>query len=134
MFYFFVRFLESHWFVWITQMNHLPMEVDVDRRRPWLTLQTVGSCNVHPTMFNNWVSGHLSSQIEHHIFPTLPRHNYHLVQDDVKALCAKHNLPYISKGLWQAFADIVWSLRDSGALWKKTYDETHGSQKSVKQS
>eukprot|EP00007_Cunea_sp_BSH-02190019_P008267 CAMPEP_0174238832 /NCGR_PEP_ID=MMETSP0417-20130205/12706_1 /TAXON_ID=242541 /ORGANISM="Mayorella sp, Strain BSH-02190019" /LENGTH=447 /DNA_ID=CAMNT_0015317719 /DNA_START=38 /DNA_END=1381 /DNA_ORIENTATION=+ len=126
-FYFFVRFLESHWFVWITQMNHLPMEVDVDKQRPWLAMQTIGTCNVTPTLFNNWVSGHLSSQIEHHVFPTLPRHNYHLVRDDVKDLCQKHNLPYVEKGLWQAFADIVWSLRDSGALWKKTYEETHGS-------
>ncbi|KAG7245422.1 hypothetical protein INR49_010873 [Caranx melampygus] len=29
----FVRFLESHWFVWVTQMNHLPMDIDHENTR-----------------------------------------------------------------------------------------------------
>lgn len=33
------RFLESHWFVWVTQMSHLPKEIDHERRQDWLTMQ-----------------------------------------------------------------------------------------------
>lgn len=33
------RFLESHWFVWVTQMNHLPMDIDHDKHRDWLSMQ-----------------------------------------------------------------------------------------------
>lgn len=36
------RFLESHWFVWVTQMNHLPMDIDHEKHQDWLTMQVPG--------------------------------------------------------------------------------------------
>ena len=33
------RFFESHWFTWATQISHIPMEINVDQRRDWVTLQ-----------------------------------------------------------------------------------------------
>ena len=33
------RFLESHWFTWSTQISHIPMDVDTDKRRDWCNLQ-----------------------------------------------------------------------------------------------
>lgn len=33
------RFLESHWFVWVTQMNHIPMHIDHDRNMDWVSIQ-----------------------------------------------------------------------------------------------
>ena len=41
------RFLESHWFVWVTQMNHLPMNIDHEKQQDWLNMQvrTVSSSN-----------------------------------------------------------------------------------------
>lgn len=33
------RFLESNWFVWVTQMNHIPMHIDHDRNRDWVSTQ-----------------------------------------------------------------------------------------------
>ena len=41
------------------------------------------------------------------LFPTMPRHNYHLVSDRVQALCKKHDLPYVSKPLLTAMTDIL---------------------------
>jgi len=35
----FIRFLESHWFVWVTQMNHLVMEIDHEPYRDWFSSQ-----------------------------------------------------------------------------------------------
>ncbi|KAH0621061.1 hypothetical protein JD844_022075 [Phrynosoma platyrhinos] len=61
----FVRFLESHWFVWVTQMNHIPMEIDYEKHRDWLSAQLAATCNVEPSFFNDWFSGHLNFQIEH---------------------------------------------------------------------
>ncbi|CDQ97099.1 unnamed protein product [Oncorhynchus mykiss] len=61
----FVRFLESHWFVWVTQMNHLPMEIDHERHQDWLTMQLSATCNIEQSTFNDWFSGHLNFQIEH---------------------------------------------------------------------
>ena len=33
------RFLESHWFVWATQISHLAKDVDFDKERDWASLQ-----------------------------------------------------------------------------------------------
>ncbi|XP_038551072.1 acyl-CoA Delta-4 desaturase-like [Micropterus salmoides] len=117
----FVRFLESHWFVWVTQMNHLPMEIDHEKHRDWLSIQLQATCNIEQSFFNDWFSGHLNFQIEHHLFPTMPRHNYYLVAPRVRALCKKHGIPYQEKTLWRGFADITESLKSSGDLWLDAY-------------
>lgn len=33
------RVLESHWFVWITQMNHIPKEIGHEKHRDWASSQ-----------------------------------------------------------------------------------------------
>ncbi|XP_007174486.2 acyl-CoA (8-3)-desaturase isoform X2 [Balaenoptera acutorostrata] len=119
--FFMVRFLESNWFVWVTQMNHIPMHIDYDRNVDWVSTQLQATCNVHKSAFNDWFSGHLNFQIEHHLFPTMPRHSYHRVAPLVQSLCAKHGIEYQSKPLFSAFADIVHSLRESGQLWLDAY-------------
>lgn len=120
-FYFFVRFVESHWFVWVTQMNHLPMAVDYHKGDSWVQSQLATTCNVEEGLFNDWFTGHLNWQIEHHLFPTMPRHNFYKVAPAIRALCTKHGLKYECKTLYGAFADIVESLRKSGELWLEAY-------------
>uniref|UniRef100_A0A8C7Y299 acyl-CoA (8-3)-desaturase n=1 Tax=Oryzias sinensis TaxID=183150 RepID=A0A8C7Y299_9TELE len=117
----FARFLESHWFVWVTQMNHLPMEMEHEKRQDWMTTQLLSTCNVEQSFFNDWFSGHLNFQIEHHLFPRMPRHNYHLVAPQVRALCEKHGIPYEMKSLWRGMVDVVRSLKKSGDLWLDAY-------------
>nr|WPS91100.1 front-end fatty acid desaturase group B [Hediste diversicolor] len=122
--YMLVRFFESFWFTFVTQMSHLPMDIDNDPERDWLAAQTLTTCNVEPGVFNDWFTGHLNYQIEHHLFPTMPRHNYHKVAPLVKSLCEKHDLPYVVKPMGVAFADILVSLKKSGQLWYDAYYHT----------
>ncbi|MEJ1273422.1 fatty acid desaturase 2 [Cricetulus griseus] len=116
-----VMFLESHWFVWVTQMNHIVMEIDLDHYRDWFSSQLAATCNVEQSFFNDWFSGHLNFQIEHHLFPTMPRHNLHKIAPLVKSLCAKHGIEYQEKPLLRALLDIVSSLKKSGELWLDAY-------------
>ncbi|NWZ52606.1 FADS2 desaturase, partial [Haliaeetus albicilla] len=103
----FRRFLESHWFVWVTQMNHIPMEIDCEKHRDWLSSQVAATCNIEQSFFNDWFTGHLNFQIEHHLFPTMPRHNFWKVKPLVKSLCAKYGVQYEEKPLGKAFVDII---------------------------
>ncbi|XP_007526393.1 acyl-CoA (8-3)-desaturase-like [Erinaceus europaeus] len=119
--FFLVRFLESNWFMWVTQMSHISMHIDHDQNKDWVSTQVQATCNVHKSAFNDWFTGHLNFQIEHHLFPTMPRHNYHKVAPLVRSLCAKHGLEYQSKPLLSAFADIIHSLKESGQLWLDAY-------------
>ena len=44
------------------------------------TLQIITGRDVTPTPFIAWFAGGLNYQIEHHLFPMLPRHNFHKVR------------------------------------------------------
>ncbi|GAB0189718.1 acyl-CoA (8-3)-desaturase-like [Grus japonensis] len=120
-YYFIFRMLESSWFVWVSQMNHIPMDIYYDNNLDWVSTQLQATCNVEQSLFNDWFTGHLNFQIEHHLFPTMPRHNYWKVAPLVKSLCAKHGIEYQCKPLLTAFADIVHSLKNSGELWLDAY-------------
>jgi fatty acid desaturase len=53
--------------VWATQMSHLPMDVIHEADEDWVTMQLRATCNVQPSFFNDWWSGHLNFQIEHQL-------------------------------------------------------------------
>nr|KAG5714734.1 hypothetical protein BaRGS_000222 [Batillaria attramentaria] len=106
-FYLAMRCLESHWFTWVAQSNHVPMQVKVDEAEPWMKLQMHATCNVERSFFNDWFTGHLNFQIEHHLFPTMPRHNLYKIAPLVRSLCEKHGISYQVKSLYRAFADII---------------------------
>uniref|UniRef100_A0A8C9K0C2 Fatty acid desaturase 3 n=1 Tax=Panthera tigris altaica TaxID=74533 RepID=A0A8C9K0C2_PANTA len=123
-----VRVLESHWFVWITQMNHIPKEIGHEKHRDWASSQLAATCNVEPSLFIDWFSGHLNFQIDEsraqelmraHALPTslFPT----MVAPLVKALCAKHGLNYEVKPFLTALVDIVGSLKKSGDIWLEAY-------------
>uniref|UniRef100_A0A668U505 acyl-CoA (8-3)-desaturase n=1 Tax=Oreochromis aureus TaxID=47969 RepID=A0A668U505_OREAU len=109
---FFVRFLESHWFVWVTQMNHIPMDIDHEKHRDWLTMQLQSTCNIEQSFFNDWFMNHAVISEGNFLF----LFSLKLVPYD-----AKHGIPYRVKTLWRGFADIVTSLKSSGDLWLDAY-------------
>ncbi|KAB0401744.1 hypothetical protein E2I00_005942, partial [Balaenoptera physalus] len=86
-------------------MSHIPMKMSREENKDWLSTQVLATCNVQQSFFNDWLTGHLNFQIEHHLFPTMPCHNYHKVAPLVRSLCAKHGLQYVNKPLLKAFGD-----------------------------
>jgi fatty acid desaturase len=120
-----VRFVESHWFTWVTQMNHIPMDIDFhpgpEKAKGWVRLQLESTLNVLPSSFNDWFTGHLNYQIEHHLMPTMPRHHYPKVRPLIQELCKKHGIVYREKPLLAAMGDIVASMQTSGEMWRDAY-------------
>ena len=74
---------------------------DTVKTKSFYELQILTSRNIHSTPFSDWITGGLNYQIEHHLFPTLPRHNYHLVAPYVQEVCAKHKIYYHETSFWQ---------------------------------
>lgn len=119
-----IRLIESSWFTWVAQSNHIVMDIHEETSSDtWFTLQLRATCNLEKSFFNDWFTGHLNFQIEHHLFPTMPRHNLYKIQPLVRSLCQKHNIPYVVKPMGQAFLDILLSLKKSGLMWREAYDE-----------
>ena len=53
------------------------------------------------------MSGNLSHQIEHHLFPDLPAHRYAELAEEVREICARYGLPYNSGPLHKQFGSVV---------------------------
>jgi fatty acid desaturase/predicted heme/steroid binding protein len=124
--YFSMRLIESNWFTWVTSMSHLPMQIDNDDAScndDWISHTVKTTQNLSGGTFNDWFTGHLNYQVEHHLFPTMPRHNYPLVAPRVAALCAKHGLPLRTRTMWQAATDVVDALEASAKLIEKKAEE-----------
>jgi len=58
-------------------------------------LQIYTTRNMRPGIFIDWLWGGLNYQIEHHLFPTMPRCNLSKVVPLVREFCQEHELPYM---------------------------------------
>ena len=76
----------------------LRAQVDPRRRDPrqWYLRQMLGSANISGSKAMHLMSGNLSHQIEHHLFPDLPSNRYAEVAPKVQALFEKYDLNYHS--------------------------------------
>ncbi|MEY4765330.1 MAG: hypothetical protein RI907_2003 [Pseudomonadota bacterium] len=60
----------------------------------WYLRQVLGSSNITGGKLLHLMSGNLSHQVEHHLFPEMPANRYSEVAPKVRAVCAKYNIPY----------------------------------------
>jgi NADPH-dependent stearoyl-CoA 9-desaturase len=67
---------------------------DDETRGQWYLRQMLGSANISGSKAMHLMSGNLSHQIEHHLFPDLPSNRYAEVAPKVKALFDKYDLNY----------------------------------------
>jgi fatty acid desaturase len=103
-------------------VQHLPMPKIEDKADDWITLQLRGTQNVTTGFWADWFTGHLNYQIEHHLFPNMPRHSYPYVAARVKALCAKHGVPYNQTTIWGSCVDVVNQLALVAKQYKTALD------------
>ncbi len=97
--------------------NHkgMPM-LDGENDLDFLHQQILTSRNVRSSPFTDFWYGGLNLQIEHHLFPNMPRNKLREVQPIVKGFCAERGIPYYETGLFQSYRDIVDSLREIAAI------------------
>jgi NADPH-dependent stearoyl-CoA 9-desaturase len=82
-------------------------DLDGESRGGWYVRQLLGSCNVDGPPVLHLMTGNLSYQIEHHLFPDLPSNRYAEVAPRVRALCERYGLPYVSGPLPKQYAQVV---------------------------
>ncbi|HSO97653.1 MAG TPA: acyl-CoA desaturase [Solirubrobacteraceae bacterium] len=82
-------------------------EVENETRGDWYLRQMLGSANLTGSKLFHILSGNLSHQIEHHLFPDIPAHRYAEIAVEVREICARYGLPYNSGPLRQQFGSVV---------------------------
>ena len=56
------------------------------------------------------MTGNLSHQIEHHLFPDMPSNRYAEVAPKVRELCERYGLPYTSGPLHKQYAEVLVTI------------------------
>ncbi|GAA1728906.1 fatty acid desaturase family protein [Streptomyces yatensis] len=85
--------------------NHKGMEMPDPAGERWghLRRQVLTSRNVRGGPVTDWLLGGLNYQIEHHLFPNMPRPHLRLVQPLVREHCRSLGLPYAETGLLDSY-------------------------------
>ncbi len=80
----------------------------------FLERQVLSSRNVWPTPFWDFVFGGLNYQVEHHLFPTMPRVHFGAARALVKPFCTAQGLPYTEMGAVESYRLVIAELRRVG--------------------
>jgi linoleoyl-CoA desaturase len=73
--------------------------IDGETKGDWYVRQMLGSANISGSKAMHLMSGNLSHQIEHHLFPDLPSNRYAEIAPKVQALFEKYELTYLARPL-----------------------------------
>jgi fatty acid desaturase len=96
--------------------NHKGMQMlSDDEPLDFLRTQVLTSRNVRGSWLVDFWYGGLNYQIEHHLFPTMPRNQLRRAQPLVEKFCLERNIPYHQTSLFQSYREIFQHLRRAGA-------------------
>jgi len=84
-------------------------QLEAETHGEWYLRQLLGSANIDGGPLFHLMSGNLSHQIEHHLFPDLPSNRYAEIAPRVRALCERFGLPYTTGPL----------MRQTASVWKR---------------
>ena len=85
---------------------------DNETRAEWYLRQIRGSSNFSGTAWLHILSGNLSHQIEHHLFPDMPANRYAEAAPKIKALCAEYGIRYNEASFIKQFASVWMRLAE----------------------
>lgn len=92
--------------------NHKGLPVRTDEEKlDWLTRQVVTARNIRGGPVTDFVYGGLNYQIEHHLFPTMPRANLRKACPLVREYCRANGISYYETSVVRSYVEIVQHLR-----------------------
>ena len=96
--------------------NHKGMPVlDRESKLDYLRQQVLTARDVLPNPVIDFAYGGLNYQIEHHLFPNMPRNRLKDAREVVKAFCLEHGIPYHETGFWQSQREILGFMHEVSA-------------------
>ncbi len=103
-------------------------ECENESQGAWYLRQMLGSSNFTGGRWLHIMSGHLSYQIEHHLFPDIPAHRYPKMSLKVKEICDTYGVPYNTNSFGKQYFSVLkrilqYSLPDKNPLPKKAIPE-----------
>ncbi len=99
-------------------MPIVPATVKLD----FLSKQVRTSRNIRGGWWATALMGGLNYQIEHHLFPSMPRPSLNRTRTLVRAYCAEHNVPYAETTLLESYGIVIRYLNQVGLSARDPFD------------
>ncbi|MFP5218294.1 MAG: fatty acid desaturase family protein [Actinomycetes bacterium] len=84
--------------------------IEGETRGEWYLRQMLGAANISGGRAMHLMTGNLSFQIEHHLFPDLPSNRYQEIAPKVQELFERYGLTYVSGPLPAQVASAWWKV------------------------
>ncbi|CAD6194233.1 unnamed protein product [Caenorhabditis auriculariae] len=122
--YFFIsQFLSGFLIAHVVTFNHNSVDKYPANSRllnNFAALQILTTRNMNPSPIIDWVWGGLNYQIEHHLFPTMPRCNLNKCMKYVKEFCRENKLPYMVDDYVTGYSLNLQQLKNMAEIAAKT--------------
>jgi fatty acid desaturase len=103
--------------------NHKGMKIIPNGAKiDFLRRQVETSRNIHGSRMLDIAMGGLNYQIEHHLFPSMPRPHLRQAAAIVRAHCEAHDVPYTSTTLLESYAIVVRYINRVGLGERDPFD------------
>lgn len=80
----------------------------------FLRRQVMMSRNIRGNRVLDFLMGGLNYQIEHHLFPSMPRPHLRRAAPMIAAYCRSHEIPYTQTGLWESYGIVLRYINRAG--------------------
>jgi fatty acid desaturase len=125
-----------NWWNWaVIYCGHFPEgtalftqeQIQNETRGQWYLRQLLGSANIEGSKLMHLLSGHLSHQIEHHLFPTIPAWRYPEMAKEVRRIADKYGVPYTTGPFARQVGNVIQRIArlsfpvslDDARHWRK---------------
>ena len=96
--------------------NHKGMPIlDKDSAMDFMRRQVITARNIYGNPLTDFMYGGLNYQIEHHLFPNMPRNNLKKARKIVKSYCVAHSIPYKETNIGRSQVEILQYLHQVSA-------------------
>jgi fatty acid desaturase len=82
-------------------------ETEHETRGQWYARQLNGSANIEGSRWLHILTGHLSHQIEHHLFPDIPASRYPEMAPRVQEICARYGQSYNTGSFLRQLSSVI---------------------------
>jgi NADPH-dependent stearoyl-CoA 9-desaturase len=82
-------------------------QLEGETRGQWYVRQMMGSANLSGGKVFHTMTGNLSHQIEHHIFPDIPSNRYVEIAPRVREICKRYGLNYTTGPLTKQYGTVL---------------------------
>ena len=103
--------------------NHKGMPIiDPDAKLDFFTKQVRTSRNISGGWWATWLMGGLNYQIEHHLFPSMPRPHLAQAREIVRDYCKTLDVPYAETTLWKSYGIVIRYLNEVGLAARDPFE------------